>query len=100
MADLHVEIAGLRFSNPVTPAAGPPGWNGEAMRACAEGGAGAIVAKTVSVQPASVPTPNMARIPGGFLNTELWSELPVEQFIEREYPTAKEAGVPLIVSLG
>jgi dihydroorotate dehydrogenase (NAD+) catalytic subunit len=82
------------------PAAGPPGWNGEAMKACAEGGAGAIVSKTVSVQPAVVPTPNMAQIPGGFLNTELWSELPVEQFIEREYPVAQEAGVPLIVSLG
>jgi dihydroorotate dehydrogenase (NAD+) catalytic subunit len=100
MADMSVDIAGLHLTNPVMPAAGPPGWNGEAMKACAEGGAGAIVAKTVSVQPAIVPTPNMARIPGGFLNTELWSELPVEQFIEREYPIAKEAGVPLIVSLG
>jgi dihydroorotate dehydrogenase (NAD+) catalytic subunit len=100
MADISVEIAGLRFANPVMPAAGPPGWNGEAMKVCAQGGAGAIVAKTVSVKPAVVPTPNMARIPGGFLNTELWSELSVEQFIEREYPIAKEAGVPLIVSLG
>jgi dihydroorotate dehydrogenase subfamily 1 len=42
----------------------------------------------------------MAQIRGGFLNTELWSELPVEQFIEREYPMAKETGLPLIVSLG
>jgi dihydroorotate dehydrogenase (NAD+) catalytic subunit len=100
MADLSTRIAGISLANPVMPAAGPPGWNGEAMRACAEGGAGAIVAKTVSVQPAKVPTPNMARIPGGFLNTELWSELPVEQFIAREYPVAKEAGIPLIVSLG
>jgi dihydroorotate dehydrogenase (NAD+) catalytic subunit len=100
MADLSTKIAGISLANPVMPAAGPPGWNGEAMKACAAGGAGAIVAKTVSVQPATVPTPNMARIPGGFLNTELWSELPVEQFIAREYPIAKEAGVPLIVSLG
>jgi dihydroorotate dehydrogenase subfamily 1 len=100
MANLSTEIAGIRLANPVMPAAGPPGWNGEAMKACAEGGAGAIVAKTVSVQPATVPTPNMARIPGGFLNTELWSELPVEQFIAREYPIAQKAGVPLIVSLG
>jgi dihydroorotate dehydrogenase (NAD+) catalytic subunit len=100
MADLSIEIAGIRFANPVMPAAGPPGWNGEAMKACAEGGAGAIVAKTVSVQPAVVPTPHMARIPGGLLNTELWSELPVEQFIAHEYPLAKGAGVPLIVSLG
>ena len=100
MADLSVHIAGLRLAHPVIPAAGPPGWNGAAMRACAEGGAAAIVSKTVSVQPAVVPTPNMAQISGGLLNTELWSELPVEQFIEREFPLAREAGVPLIVSLG
>jgi len=100
MANLSVEIACLRFANPVLPAPGPPVWNGEAMRACAEGGAGGIVSKTVSVRPAIVPTPNMAQIRGGFLNTELWSELPVEQFIEREYPLAKESGLPLIVSLG
>jgi dihydroorotate dehydrogenase subfamily 1 len=42
----------------------------------------------------------MAEIRGGFLNTELWSELPVEQFIEREYPMARETGLPLIISLG
>ena len=100
MAALAIEFAGLSLSNPVLPAAGPPGWNGEAMVACARGGAGAMVSKTVSVRPAIVPTPNMAQIPGGFLNTELWSELPVGQFIEREYPLAKEAGVPLIISLG
>lgn len=100
MADLSVHIAGLHLDHPVIPAAGPPGWNGAAMRACAEGGAAALVSKTISVQPAIVPTPNMAQIPGGMLNTELWSELPVEQFIEREFPLAREAGVPLIVSLG
>ena len=34
------------------------------------------------------------------LNTELWSELPPEQFIEQEYAEARKAGVPLIISLG
>ncbi|NLE43424.1 MAG: 4Fe-4S binding protein [Chloroflexi bacterium] len=100
MAQLDVQIAGLSLRNPVMPAAGPPGWNGDAMGACAEGGAGAIVSKTVSVLPAQAPTPNMAQIPGGFLNTELWSELPVEQFIAQEYPVARKTGLPLIISLG
>jgi dihydroorotate dehydrogenase (NAD+) catalytic subunit len=100
MADLSVQICGLEFPNPVLTAAGPPVRNGEGMVACAEGGAGGIVTKTVSVRPAAVPTPNMAEIPGGFLNAELWSELPVEQFIEREYAMAKRTGLPLVVSLG
>ena len=100
MADLRVEVCGLKFRNPVLPAAGPPVRNGEAMAACADGGAGGLVSKTVSVRAAEVPTPNMAEIRGGFLNTELWSELPPEQWLEREYARAKETGLPLIISLG
>jgi len=100
VADLRVEICGLEFANPVLPAAGPPGRNGEALLRCAEGGAGGLVSKTISVKAARVPTPNMAEIRGGFLNAELWSELPPEQWIDREYAIAKEAGLPLIISLG
>jgi dihydroorotate dehydrogenase subfamily 1 len=100
MADLSVNVCGLALRNPVMPAAGPPGRSGQALIACAKGGAGALVSKTVSTQPAQVPTPNMAEVPGGFLNTELWSELPAERWISREYALAKETGLPLIIGLG
>ncbi len=98
--DLSVEILGLRFPNPVMTAAGPPGRDGAALLACAAGGAGGLVAKTISRTAALVPTPNMAEIGHGFLNTELWSELPPERWIDREYALARTAEVPLIVSLG
>jgi dihydroorotate dehydrogenase subfamily 1 len=42
----------------------------------------------------------MAEIRGGFLNTELWSELPKEQWIETEYNLARATGLPVIVGLG
>jgi len=100
MADLSVSVCGLALRNPVLPAAGPPGRNGKALVACARGGAGGLVSKTISTQPAEVPTPSMAEIRGGFLNTELWSELPAEQWIAREYALARETGLPLIISLG
>jgi dihydroorotate dehydrogenase (NAD+) catalytic subunit len=101
MADLRVEICGIKFRNPVLPAAGPPTWNGAAMVACAEGGAGGIVAKTISTMAAEVPEPCMAQMGrASMLNTELWSELPPEQYIEKEYAEAKEAGLPLIISMG
>jgi len=100
VADLHVEICGISFSNPVWPAAGPPVRDGAAMGACALGGAGALVSKTVSVRPAEVPTPNMAEIKGGFLNTELWSEVAVERWLDVEYAKAKATGLPLIIGLG
>ncbi|OGO53958.1 MAG: diguanylate cyclase [Chloroflexi bacterium RBG_16_72_14] len=98
--DLSVEVCGLTFANPVLTAAGPPVRDGAAILACATGGAGGLVAKTISRVAADVPTPNMAEIAHGFLNTELWSELPPEQWLKRELPLARSAGVPLIVSLG
>jgi len=100
MANLSVEIAGIRFSNPVMPAAGPPVRTGEAMLRCAAGGAGGLVSKTISTRAAAPPTPNIAEIPHGLVNTELWSELPPEQWIDHEYAVARGAGLPLIVSLG
>lgn len=100
MAKLSVEFCGLSFPNPVMPAAGPPVKDGAMCQAAARGGAGGIVTKTISIQPAEVPRPCMAEIRGGFLNTELWSELPKEQWIEKEYKMAKETGLPVIVGLG
>ena len=100
MADMTVEMLGMHFRNPVLPAAGPTVWNGEALRRCAEGGAGALVSKTISDVAADVPHPNMAQVAGGFLNTELWSEFPPEQWFDREFAIARETGLPLIVSMG
>lgn len=100
MANLSVTICGLEFSNPILPAAGPPSKDGATLRAAAQGGAGGLVTKTISVHPAHVPHPCMAEIRGGFLNTELWSELPKEQWIEKEYKLAKATGLPVIIGLG
>jgi len=101
MADLSVEICGLRFAHPVLPAAGPTVWNGEAMLACVKGGASGIVSKTISTTGAVVPQPCMAEVGrASMLNTELWAEYPPEQYIEHEYAIARQAGVPLIISLG
>jgi dihydroorotate dehydrogenase subfamily 1 len=98
--DLAVAVCGLRFANPILTAAGPPVRDGAAILACAAGGAGGLVAKTISMTAAVPAIPNMAEIPHGFVNAELWSELPPEQWLEHEYTIARSAGLPLIVSLG
>lgn len=100
MANISVNICGIEFSNPIMPAAGPGSKDGAMCQAAAKGGAGGIVTKTISVQPAEVPRPCMANTKSGFLNTELWSELPKEQWLEKEYKLAKETGVPIIISMG
>jgi len=100
MAKLQVNICGLDFRNPILPAAGPPSKDGATLQAAARGGAGGLVTKTISVKPAEVPRPCMAEIRGGFLNAELWSELPKEQWIAQEYRMARSTGLPVIVGLG
>src|ERR1039458_6787304 len=100
MAKLSVSSSVLNSATPILPAAGPPSRDGATLQAAARGGAGGLVTKTVSVVPAIVPRPCMAEIRGGFLNTELWSELAVEQWIETEYALARSTGLPVIISLG
>ncbi len=127
MVDLAVEVAGIKFRNPVLTAAGPPSQNAAALLAAARCGAGGLVAKTISVEPAKVPRPTMAVLdrgftdfdvfyvvggrivrrertklfmPRGLLNTELWSDLPYQRWIEVEYKLAKSSGLPLIASIG
>jgi len=100
MADLSVEICGLKFKNPILPAAGPTTRDGDNMLKAAEGGAGGLVAKTVSVTPALVPRPCIAKVKESMLNAELWSDLSVEQWLKVEYKKAKQAGIPLIASIG
>lgn len=104
-AEMKTRFLGLEFRNPVIPAAGPNVRDGAALRQCAEGGAGGLLAKTVSVIPAPVPRPNMALFArNGILNTELWTELSPEQWLEKEYPigiaAAREHGIPFIASVG
>ena len=127
MADIGTRIAGIEFKNPVLTAAGPPVRDAQSIIKCVESGVGGIVTKTISTKPAPVPRPNMAalnrarilqmyntvkngnqqfyvktayRMDQGFINTELWTELSLEQWIDKELPMLKDLGVPLIVSVG
>src|SRR5450759_3166602 len=104
MADLSVQIHGLTFRNPVIPAAGPNVRDGIRVLEAVHGGCGAALSKTISVDAAPVPMPHMAEVRGGFINTELWSEMPPERWLATEFAicraAADEAGIPLICSLG
>lgn len=95
----------MHFRNPILPAAGPNVGNGEQLRRTAEGGAGGLLAKTISVRAAEPPRPDMVRVgQTGMLNTELWTELPPEAWLEREYDVgmaaAREHGLPFLASIG
>jgi dihydroorotate dehydrogenase subfamily 1 len=104
MADLGVSIGGLHLTSPILAAAGPLTETGEGMVACAEGGAAAVVARTVSVEPARSPAgprSSGAGAPrGSLLSIDMWSPRSVAERVAQDYPRARAAGVPLVVSLG
>ena len=62
MIEIETEFAGLKLKNPVMTAAGPTSRDGMTLLNAAAGGAGGLVAKTVSIKPAEVPRPNMAAL--------------------------------------
>lgn len=105
MANIAVDFLGLRFRNPIIPAAGPNVGTGEQLRRAADGGAGGLLAKTVSLKAAEVPRPDMAKYGlTGMLNHELWTELSLEQWLEHEYDVGLQAArrhrIPFLASMG
>lgn len=105
MANIAVELFGLKFKTPIIPAAGPNVGTGTHCWKAAEGGAGGILCKTVSSKAAKVPRPDMYKFDRlGMLNTELWTELSLEQWLNIEYDMALEAGrrfnIPVLASMG
>lgn len=105
MANVAVDFLGLKFRNPIIPAAGPNVGTGDHLIGAANGGAGGLLCKTVSTKAAVVPRPDMFKFgPAGMLNTELWTELTLEEWEEIHYPkaiaAAREHGIPIIGSLG
>ena len=100
MADTSVTINGITFENPVLTAAGPNVRTGAMMTAAVRGGAGGVVSKTVSVRAARDERPTIRRTAnGGLVSAETWSEIPIEQYLN-DLAEARDAGVPLVVSVG
>ncbi|MBI3125304.1 MAG: 4Fe-4S binding protein [Ignavibacteriales bacterium] len=101
MADLKTKILGINFSNPIFTAAGPTAANYEMLKRAQDGGAGGLVVKTISVEAAKVPIPNISNFnPNSLLNAELWSEVGYKEFIEQELKKIRRLGLPVIASVG
>jgi len=100
MADLSIEVNGIRFPNPFVLASGPPGTNGRVIRRSFELGWGGIVCKTISLEHSKVhnTVPRYGKLtdPGdkknviGFQNIELISDRPFDLWLE-ELRECKEA---------
>lgn len=98
---LETKLFGITLQSPFILGSGPLSYGAQGMIRAHQAGIGAVVTKTIRDIPADNPFPHMA-IAGKqtMINAEKWSDYPGEQWVEKEIPQAKEAGVVVIASVG
>lgn len=98
-SSLHVEISSLKLENPTMLAAGVLGVSGLAMNRVANAGAGAIITKSMGLEPRrGFPNPVVAQVQGGILNAMGLPNPGIRQLAE-EIQKIERKTVPIIVSI-
>ena len=99
--DLSVDIANVKFKNPIIISSCPLTRDHKTIKRVAEAGVAGVVTKTLNLVPAVNPKPAVAKVDDLILiNAEKWSDLPYEQWLEKEIKLAKSYGIRVIVSIG
>lgn len=97
----EIRFCGISLKSPVIIGSGPASYAAEGMVELSEAGAGAVVTKTIRNSPAKNPYPHIAKSGrDSLINAEKWSDLPGSQWVEKEIPQARDAGVTVIASIG
>lgn len=100
MSKLTTKLGRLRLSNPTILASGVLSNGSLLKRAATEGGAGAVVTKSLTIERREgYPTPVIVGVEGGLINAIGLANQGYEEFMEKELPIAKEGKVPVIVSV-
>lgn len=98
--DLSVTIGDLKLENPVMVASGTFGYGEEFQGLVDLDQLGALVVKTVTLEPRSGnPMPRILETTGGMLNSIGLQNEGVEYFIKNKIPVLKDYGTPLIVNI-
>jgi len=96
---LAIEIAELKLANPTMLASGILGLSGLTLKRVVDAGAGAVVTKSVGLEPREgYPNPTVVQAECGLLNA-VGLPNPGVQYFSEEIREAKELGVPIIVSV-
>ena len=98
--DLAVEIAGVKFKNPVFTASGTCGYGREYLPYYSLSSIGAITTKGVCLEgKEGNKTPRVAETPGGMLNAIGLENPGVKYFIENELPNIKKYDTKIIANI-
>jgi dihydroorotate dehydrogenase (NAD+) catalytic subunit len=93
------EAGGLKLTNPTILAAGIMGTTGASLKRMAGMGAGAVVTKSIGVEPKyGHHNPTMVRIENGYINAMGLPNPSYKEFLQ-ELNVAKEARIPVIASI-
>lgn len=97
---LSVNLAGLPLPNPTILASGIMGYSTESLKRIAKAGAGAVVTKSIGVQPRSgYPNPTIVQAEGGLINAMGLPNPGIDVYTEEMKFTKSVLHVPLIVSV-
>ncbi len=100
MANLEIEIAGIKMKNPVMVASGTYGYGKEFSDYIDLERLGAIVTKSVSLRPRTGnPPPRLCETPSGMLNSIGLQNEGINVFLEKAIPFLSKFKVPLIVNI-
>ena len=100
MADLHVTVAGVDFSNPLIAASGTFGFGREYNEFYPLSTLGGISSKGITLKERlGNPPPRIAEAPGCMLNAIGLQNPGVDYFIEHDLPWLKEQGTVVIANI-
>ncbi len=96
---LAVDVAGLRLRNPTMNAAGILGISFPLLRRIYEAGAGAVVTKSIGLNPRhGHPNPTIVAVEGGIINA-MGLPNPGVSYFKGEIRRLNDAGIPVVASL-
>jgi len=97
---LSVRVAGLELRNPTALASGILGYSAESLQRIAEAGAGAVVTKSVGVEPRpGYPNPTVVQANAGLINAIGLPNPGIDEYTEEITYAKSILKVPLIVSV-
>ena len=101
MAHTQTTLCGVALKNPYIVSSGPLTYGAAGIQRCFAAGAAAATTKTIRAEAAINPVPHIGDIgKGGMLNTEKWSDLSAEQWVNEEFPALAGANGVVIASMG
>jgi len=98
--DLAVEIAGVRFRNPVLLASGTCGYGSEMEQVTDLAAIGGLVSKTITPEPRpGNPPPRIVETPAGMLNSIGLQNPGLEDFITQKWPYLAGLDTRIVVNI-